>query len=296
MNWHETPLVFDCNESRLVGIITQPEHPAETGVVIVVGGPQYRAGSHRQFTLLARQLAGQGIASIRFDYRGMGDSEGDMRNFENIDLDIRSAISNLMTHVPQIRQVALWGLCDAASAALYYGHTDPRVKGLVLLNPWVHTEASAARARIKHYYLARLLSKAFWAKLFTGKVKMGASIAEFATSARIAREPQTKATAIHSDTRHGKPGYIERMRKGMQNYTGKVLIILSGNDLTAQEFLDLVTNDKHWNILSNRSQVQHVHLSDANHTFSSCIWRDQVHETTCRWIKEKAENRGHQKS
>ena len=286
MSWHEIPLVFDCEGSRLVGIIAQPDHPAETGVVIVVGGPQYRAGSHRQFTLLARQLAGEGIASIRFDYRGMGDSEGDMRNFENIDMDVRTAIDNLMTHVPQIKQVTLWGLCDAASAVLYYGHTDPRVKGLVLLNPWVHTEAGAARSRIKHYYLARLLSKAFWAKLFTGKVKMGASIAELADSARKAREPQTMATAIPSDPRHGSPGYIERMRKSMQKYTGKVMIILSGNDLTAQEFLDLVKNDKQWNILNNRSQVQHAYLSDANHTFSANTWRKKVGELSSRWVVE----------
>lgn len=286
MNWHEIPVVFDCEGSRLVGIIAQPERPAETGVVIVVGGPQYRAGSHRQFTLLARQLAGQGIASIRFDYRGMGDSEGDIRYFEAIDADIRAAIDNLITHMPQTKHVALWGLCDAASAALYYGHTDPRVKGLVLLNPWVHTEAGAARSRIKHYYLVRLFSKAFWAKFFSGKVKMGASIAELADSARKAREPQTMATAISLDPRHGSPGYIERMQKSMQKYTGNMMIILSGKDLAAQEFLDLVKNDKQWNILSNRSQVQHAYLSDANHTFSANTWRKKVEELSCRWVAE----------
>ena len=95
-NWHEQPVVFDCEDCRLIGIVTLPETTAEAGVIIVVGGPQYRAGSHRQFTLVARHLAEQGIASIRFDYRGMGDSEGDMRNFENIDSDIRAAIDTLI--------------------------------------------------------------------------------------------------------------------------------------------------------------------------------------------------------
>lgn len=284
--WQERPTVFECDGDRLIGIIALPAQPIETGVIIIVGGPQYRAGSHRQFTLLARYLAEQGIASIRFDYRGMGDSEGDMRNFEAIDADIKAALDTLTTQTSVINQVVLWGLCDAASAALYYGHTDHRVKGLVLLNPWVHTEAGAARSRIKHYYLARLLSKAFWVKLFTGKVKMGASIAELADSARKAREPQTVATAIPSDPRHGSPGYIERMRKSMQKYTGKVMIILSGNDLTAQEFLDLVKNDKQWNILSNRSQVQHAYLSDANHTFSANTWRKKVGELSSRWVVE----------
>lgn len=285
-SWREQPVVFECDGDSLIGIIDHPERPIETGVVIIVGGPQYRAGSHRQFTLLARQLAEQGIASIRFDYRGMGDSEGHMRNFEDIDADIKAAIDSLMTHVPEIEQVALWGLCDAASAALYYGHTDPRVTGLVLLNPWVHTEVGAARARIKHYYLARLLSKAFWVKLLTGQVKMGASLADLAGSAQKAHESNNVTPAIPSDPRHGSLGYIDQMRKGMQNFTGRVLIILSSNDLTAQEFLDLIKNDKHWNILDNRSQVQHARVSEANHTFSSAIWRAKVGELSRMWVVE----------
>ena len=51
------------------------------GVLIVTGGPQYRAGSHRQFVLLARFLAARGMAVLRFDYRGMGDSEGAPRDY-----------------------------------------------------------------------------------------------------------------------------------------------------------------------------------------------------------------------
>lgn len=286
MSWHEQPLVFDCEGSRLIGMITRPERPHHTGVVIVVGGPQYRAGSHRQFTLLARQLAEQGIASIRFDYRGMGDSEGDMRNFEAIDADIRAAIDNLMTHVPEIKQVALWGLCDAASAALYYAHTDPRVKGLVLLNPWAHSEAGAARARIKHYYLARLLSPSFWSKLLTGKVKLGSSLASLADSARQASATQEINAVIPMDPRHGSQGYVERMLKGLQSYMGKVNIILSGNDLTAQEFGALVQHDKNWKTACTQRHNKMIEIKAANHTFSTLGWRAQVERETAQWVDQ----------
>jgi uncharacterized protein len=164
-NWHERPTVFECDGDRLIGIIAQPEQPIETGVVIIVGGPQYRAGSHRQFTLLARQLAEQGIASIRFRLPRHGRQRRRHAQLRSHRRRHQGRHRNLHNPAPVIKQVVLWGLCDAASAALYYGHTDPRVKGMILLNPWVHTEAGAARARLKHYYLARLLSKAFWAKL-----------------------------------------------------------------------------------------------------------------------------------
>src|SRR5690349_24048098 len=54
------------------------------GVLLVVGGPQYRVGSHRQFALLCRRLAGRGVPALRFDYRGMGDADGAARTFESV--------------------------------------------------------------------------------------------------------------------------------------------------------------------------------------------------------------------
>ena len=54
MNVSETALTFPCQQQSLVGILHNPEQVSTVGVVIVVGGPQYRVGSHRQFTQLAR--------------------------------------------------------------------------------------------------------------------------------------------------------------------------------------------------------------------------------------------------
>jgi alpha/beta superfamily hydrolase len=67
-------------------------------VLVIVGGPQYRAGSHRQFTLLARSLAEQGFAVLRFDYRGMGDSTGAMRDQQSTMTCARQSTSSC--HVP----------------------------------------------------------------------------------------------------------------------------------------------------------------------------------------------------
>ncbi len=286
MNWKVQPLIFECEGSRLIGVVTRPERPHKTGVVIVVGGPQYRAGSHRQFTLLARELAQNSIASIRFDYRGMGDSEGEMRNFENIDADINAAVDVLMTQVPEIEQIALWGLCDGASAALYYSQTDVRVRGLMLLNPWVHSEAGAARARLKYYYLARLLSLSFWTKLLGGKVKLNASLNDLTYAARQVREPE-HAALTSATSRQGSVDYINRMLVALKKYTGSVHIILSGKDLTGQEFRALLQHNKSWNIACNRPQNKMTVLKDANHTFSEAAWRKQVETLTVNWIYQE---------
>ncbi|TAN71930.1 MAG: hydrolase 1, exosortase A system-associated [Gallionella sp.] len=284
MKYTEQPIVFNCINLRLIGIATQPETPAETGVLIVVGGPQYRAGSHRQFTLLARQLAEQGIASMRFDYRGMGDSEGEMRNFEAIDEDIRAAIDTFLKHVPEVRHVAIWGLCDAASAALYYAHTDARVSGLILLNPWAHTEAGASRARLKHYYLSRLMQRSFWTKFLSGKIELGKSAGDLSKSARSVVTGAGPITSAPTDPRHGSLGYIERMLDGLKRFRGEALFILSGNDLVANEFEHLVSHDSQWKNICASPRITQEKLHEANHTFSTQPWRGQVEQWTARWV------------
>ena len=81
MNASEKAIVFPCRSEGLLAIVNRPQLPLPRGVLVIVGGPQYRAGSHRQFTLLCRALSGQGIASMRVDYRGYGRQSGDDEKF-----------------------------------------------------------------------------------------------------------------------------------------------------------------------------------------------------------------------
>lgn len=50
------------------------------------------------------------------------------------------------------------------------------VRGLVLLNPWLRTEAGAARAYLRHYYLARLFNPELWRKIRRGEFAFGAAL------------------------------------------------------------------------------------------------------------------------
>lgn len=283
MNYSETALVFACQGESLIGIASVPDQPVTRAVLIVVGGPQYRVGSHRQFALLARSLAADGIASLRFDYRGMGDSGGDARDFEDVGADLRAAIDTLFAAVPTIRDVVIWGLCDAASAALFYAGSDSRVSGLVLLNPWVRTTDGAAKAILKHYYRDRLLQPALWKKIASGQFQVGAAIRSLlGVLGKAAGGGKDAAQAGAAPCASGT--LPERMLAGLNNFKGQVLLILSGRDLTAQEFADLAHASPDWQRALGATQVRRLSFDEADHTFSRRAWRDQVATWTSHWI------------
>lgn len=283
MNVQEQAIRFPCGHEWLYGILNIPQQPRVRGVLVVVGGPQYRVGSHRQFVLLARYLAERDIAVMRFDSRGMGDSDGEMRTFEHVREDLRSAADFFFRECPFLEDIVIWGLCDAASAALFYAHLDPRVSGLVLLNPWVRTEQGIAKAYLKHYYLERLFELEFWKKLLSGKFNPLASIRslyEFGRNSLQGRKnpaASKKSAGSACDLTVPLP---ERMLDGLKRFQGKILVITSGNDLTAREFLDLVDSSTDWQVTLRAKQAELFHMESANHTFSTREWRDQVAELT----------------
>lgn len=297
MTVRETAFCFTCAEDALVGVLHRPAGASRLGVLIVVGGPQYRCGSHRQFTLLARGLAEAGVPAMRFDARGMGDSEGVFPGFEALDDDIAAAVDAFVEHHPGLEEVVLWGLCDAASAILFHAHADPRIGGIVLLNPWVRTEAGMARAYLKHYYLSRLFSGDFWRKVVGGSFDFGAS-------ARSLWDKVAKTVLARRDT--GRAGnrdgaamaaggngpespvpFPDRMAEGLGKFRGRVLLIMSGNDLTAREFDDHAKASKAWRGLLRDPRVRRHDMKDADHTFSRRAWRDRVTRLTLDWLRSE---------
>ncbi|MDI6746527.1 MAG: hydrolase 1, exosortase A system-associated [Rhodocyclaceae bacterium] len=277
MNCAEAAIHFDCENETLFGILARPEQAADVGIVIIVGGPQTRVGSHRQFVLLSRALAAAGYPTLRFDVRGMGDSTGDKRYFEAVTPDIGAAIDALQTACPGATRIVLWGLCDAAAAALLYCEEtrDPRIAGLCLLNPWVRSPASLAKIQVKHYYGQRLLQAEFWRKLLTGRLNPIQSLAELLGKL-------SQATAQTEQPL----GFQDRMARGWRDFPGRVLLILSGNDYTAKEFLEYTASAQSWRGLLDRPKIKQANITAADHTFSSQEWRNSVENACLDWLKQ----------
>lgn len=274
-------VTFGCQGEQLLGLIHHAQADSSHGVLIVVGGPQYRVGSHRQFVVLARHLARHGIHAMRFDYRGMGDSSGPMRNFENIHDDLRAAVDTFFARVPSLRSLTLWGLCDAASATLFYAHTDSRVARIVLVNPWARTPQTLAKTYLRHYYLSRLVDPELWRKVFSGRFKPGQALRSAARLVRDASGPPASLDASNSC----QP-LTQRMLNGLAQFHGPVLLILSGDDLTAREFVDVTAKSREWRRQLSGRRLTRREVGDADHTFSRAAWKDEVAQLTVDWIMQ----------
>jgi uncharacterized protein len=275
------PVVFACEGEQLVGCLhpaarATPGGDGRTGVVIIVGGPQYRAGSHRQYIHLARALSQAGYPTLRFDVRGMGDSTGEARNLMHITPDIGAAVDELQRRAPGVTRVVLWGLCGGASAALLYLHDrqDRRIAGLCLVNPWVRTEQTEARTQLKHYYTARLRQREFWLKLLRGGVALRAA-RELAGAVSKARRPERAPV---------EAGFLDRMRAAWLAFDGPVLVALSGRDFTAKEFLDLTVADRRWQPALTARSTSRLDVAQADHTFSDQADMHQLHHDIVCWL------------
>lgn len=272
---------FACQGATLQGVLTEPASPAAgsgIGVVVVVGGPQYRVGSHRQFVQLARLLAEQGHAVLRFDVRGMGDSTGNPRSFEALDDDIAAALDTLHAARPGLRHTLLWGLCDGASAALMYvaRRADRRVSALCLANPWVRSEQSLAKAHVKHYYWRRLRQPEFWRKLLSGGVALAAA-RELARNLRLSAAGAGAGPEAPADFR-------TLMARGWRGFGKPMLLLTSDDDYTAKEFLESVASRPEWAGALATAGLRHVALPEADHTFSTVAGRLAMQSALSAWI------------
>jgi exosortase A-associated hydrolase 1 len=265
-----------------------PSTPTSIAVLVLVGGPQYRVGSHRQFVQLARSLATSGFTVFRFDVRGMGDSEGIKKDFQHVSNDIEAAKKALLLFDKKIESIVLWGLCDGASAALIYCHKykDSRVKGLCLLNPWIRSESSFALNSVKYYYSKRIFQKDFWMKLLSGNI-LHSSIIEFLKKMRLFIN--SKFINIFNREIQNKPvvqplAYQDIMEEAWVTFEGKILLFLSKKDFIAKEFKDQMADSPRW---SNKNLNNYLcyEVSGADHTLTQASARHLVEQKTIHWLK-----------
>jgi pimeloyl-ACP methyl ester carboxylesterase len=154
----------------LVGIITRPlaAHRSDAPAIVILNtGIVHRVGHHRMYVTLSRLLAANGRMVVRFDFSGIGDSEPRSDRLSPLIAclaEIKEVLDSL-ENTQRVSRFILVGLCSGADHAALYAHTDPRVVGLVLMDP---TLPPTARYYF-HYLIQRLSNLRSWISVISGR-------------------------------------------------------------------------------------------------------------------------------
>ena len=132
-----TPVVFGPDDRPLFGWVHQPEDRRARGTVVLCP-PLFREAISAHFTyrVVAERLSAAGIAAIRFDYDGTGDSAG-----SDLDPGRMAAYEDSVDHAVQLARdlgtadVALLGMRMGGLLAARASARCPGVTALVLWDP-----------------------------------------------------------------------------------------------------------------------------------------------------------------
>jgi len=244
-----------------------PEGQAiKAGLIFVHAADGNRLGPHRMFVELAEKLKYCGIASLRFDMRGCGDSSGiPARNDINPDIeDLLSAIDFFASknHLPG---VFLFGISRGARVILsaLAEHSLP-VDGSVLLS----TPFSGSKAAVKTFadrlkeYLYKFRNPENLKKLLSGK-------------ANLKQILRTLGFALNSQKRYHRnnDGFITK---------SSLLLIYGSKDPVATD------SAFYYSRICEKYKIPYriAEIQNANHSFFHYRWKEQIMEMTEKWLTE----------
>jgi alpha-beta hydrolase superfamily lysophospholipase len=245
----ETPLRFG-GDATLFGMLCRPAGGRDTELAVVIGNssgdPHH--GPARGSVELARRLAASGIASLRIDFAGLGDSvapgdagthvfEADRRP------DFRAAIDALQAL--GYRRFAVHGLCSGAYHALQASLADERIGSVLLVNlpllrwiPGFPIEFLEHTAETPSHMLQKFRSPDFWRRLLRAELHLRGCLAGPRTwlARRLQRVARGLAERLHLPPPSASPR--AEMRRLVQR--ARVMMVFAPEDFglaaLAEEF------------------------------------------------------------
>lgn len=135
---------------QLAGTFAEPGTHAPGKAVVLVHGGGVTREEGGFFTRLAAGLAAAGVASLRFDLRGHGDSEGRQE-----ELTLATILNDIRVALAEVRKLSgaarlsLLGASFAGGVCAYYAAKRPaEVDRLVLLNPQLNYKQRTIDSRV----------------------------------------------------------------------------------------------------------------------------------------------------
>lgn len=239
---------------RIAASLHLPTRTPAPGVVMCHGFTGHRIEAHFLFVKAARALCDAGLAVLRFDFRGSGESEGCFRDM-TISAEIADALAALefMRARPGVKpdRIAMLGLSLGGLVAACATARDGGVSALVL---W------SAVADLQGVLSERL--------------------------AESREELDERGYVEHGPYEIGA-GFVAELSEiepcaEVRSYQGPALVVHGSND----ESVPVAHADLYMEALPGTDRTRHI-VADADHTFSSVAWEREVIGVTRDWLVER---------
>lgn len=243
-------------------------------VISLTAGLIHHVGPHRLHVLLARSLAEAGIASLRLDQSGIGDSATRTDGLPAQEIPLREvddAIAELERR--GFSRFVLFGICSGAMHALRAANGNPKIAGLVLVNTGSddgHAEVDS-QAAAQFYLRQSIRNPNAWKNLLTGKVRYSLLFNTlFSVTADKIRRKSKPRTSIE-----------ENLRAMLEPYARQGTSILSVmSDRHAQYYQ--IYEDAYRKLQSR--WFTSLIFPQTDHLFTSLEFQQQLIDQVCAWV------------
>lgn len=295
----EMPIRFSVENQAINAILTKPaDQEIKAIVVFSHGWSGFRTGPADILTFLARTFAKHNCASLRFDFRGRGESQGEGLQTSLVTMaDDLVAASETAIKETKCDNLILCGLCSGGNVVVGTLKRIPQTKALLLMSVYPFSDGDAFGRdmhRTFHYlnvYWKKILRPDTWSRLFKGdiniksvfnvifghffkkgqnKKKEGEGTKQAEQDSTQPKLPQAAKAAKVESRLQGKEPPKKHLANLKKEIPGIMVYGTADPDAAAAEkyFGDYITE--------NKLNIDIKHIEGANHNFSSKEWKAQL--------------------
>lgn len=306
MNEH-TPILFKNRDGlHLSGILSIPAASRRTDLAVILLSPgiKMRVGPERLYRRMADEFLRAGLTVFRFDFMGLGDSEGalseqsmkDVYNHIEVGRSVHDSLDAMdwLQRRCGIRRFVLSGLCGGAVTGLLAGSRDARVAGLIGLGITPLLASRAADPSVymttgqltdmRGRYFRKMLAPKAWLRLLTMKSDYKVLWHAVTAPLRGKKAPAPLAAAATPVATDNTNPLFAPAFFGMMQAKRPVLLIFGGSDRLHWEFKEKF-EDRETERLGAFKALYNVHvIPQANHVLSFDEWQRQMLTLSIEWM------------